>query len=214
MGKVIPTVFATNKKEEYERFEKLVGISDGLHIDFMDGKFVKSKGIEISDVPNLKRMKGEFEAHLMVKDPRKYIVELKEKGFRKFIFHIESMKSETAAEELVEFVKMEGLKVMVALNPATKIKKIEELLGKVDGVLFMGVKPGREHQKFISSVYKKIEELRRMDSKIFIQVDGGVNLKVAERLGKLGVNCVNTGSFVSDAENPREVIEQLERLMG
>lgn len=208
---IIPTVFATNKKEFNERFEKLVKITHYLQIDIMDGKFVKTKSVKISEMPDCHEYWGKFEAHLMVRNPEKYINKLKEKGFKKVIFHIESVRNKKEAEKVIKLIKNLKMRVWVALNPKTDIDRILDLLGEVDGVLFMGANPGREHQKFISSVYEKIGELRRADKKILIQVDGGINFKVASRLGKLGVSSLNSGGFIAEAKNPKKMLKMLKR---
>lgn len=210
--RVIPTVFAHNKKEFYERFEKLRRISRTLQIDFMDGKFVKARSVELKEIPDLDDYWGKFEAHLMVKNPEKYIDRLKEKGFDKIIFHIEAVKDKEIIGLIWE-IKNKRVEAWIAVNPATKIEKIKEFLGEIDGILIMGVYPGKEHQKFISSVYENIKKLRGIDRKVPIQVDGGVNLDVAEKLGKLGVDYINSGAFVAESENPRRVIKLLNKAL-
>ena len=90
--KIIPTIFATNKSDFDKRFNLLRKISKNLQIDFMDGKLVDSKSISLNEVPNLSRYKNNFEAHLMVKNPDRWISDLEKKGFSKVIFHIEAMK--------------------------------------------------------------------------------------------------------------------------
>lgn len=229
---IIPTIFAHNKKEFDERFNKLLPISRDFQIDFMDGKFVKAKSVQLKDIPHLPKNKS-FEAHLMCKNPEKYFSTLKKKGFKKIIFHIES----TSNPEKV--ISQSKIQTYIAINPETPIKKILPLISKIDGVLFMGVHPGKEHQKFIPEVYKKIATLRAFDSKIKtlkslnvasrrrarvglwgvqdarrkkhldIQVDGGVNLRTAPKLAKLGVNALNSGSFIADAENPKQMFKKL-----
>jgi len=71
MNHVIPSIFAESKEEFDEKFSNLVKISKKIQIDFMDGKFVSAKGIRASNVPNLKKYKNDFEAHLMVYRPEK-----------------------------------------------------------------------------------------------------------------------------------------------
>lgn len=210
MRKVIPTVFAHNKKEFDLRFRKLVKISRDIQIDFMDGKFVKSKGIRISDIPVLKRYGARFEAHLMMRNPEKYIEKLKEKGFSKIIFHVEAGDAEKIGD-VIDLIKKNKMKAWIALNPGTGIKKILPFMGRVDGILFMGVYPGKEHQKFVNSVYRKIRNFRKENSRIKIQVDGGVNLESASRLKKIGVNYVNSGSFIFEAENPGKALSELKK---
>lgn len=206
--KIIPTVFAMSKTQFEKRFSKLVKISKNIQIDFMDGKFVQSKSISIKEIPNLKKFANNFEAHLMMYNPEKYLSNLKSKGFKKVIFHVESTK---LPEQFIAESKKLNLKCFIALNPETPLQKISPFLNKVDGVLFLGVRPGKEHQSFVSGVFKKIKSLRAVDKKIKIQVDGGVNEKVARTLFRLKVNSLNSGSFVSNSENPKGALRKLSR---
>ena len=209
--KIVPTVFAKNKKEFNLRFNKLIKISKNLQIDFMDGKFVRSKGIKLSDIPNLKKYKNNFEAHLMVSNPGSYVDKLKKKGFKKIIFHYESLKNLKKIESLIIKIRKAKMKTFIAINPKTKIEKISPFITSVDGILLMGVYPGKEHQKFVSTVYTKIKNLRKISKKVIIQVDGGVNPGNIRRLKKSGVNIANSGSFISDAKNPKSAFEKLTR---
>lgn len=212
--KIIPTIFAKNKKQFNGRLKKLLPIAKDLHIDFMDGKFVKAKGIKIKDLQNLQKYNKKFEAHLMVMNPAKYVLALKKKGFKKIIFHYEAVKDKDKILELIYYIKNKGMKAIIAINPETIIDKIKYFLHEIDGVLLMGVHPGREHQKFIIKVYGKIKKLRKMNKKIKIQIDGGVNLQIARKLGNLGVDILNSGSFVADAENPARALRELKGASG
>ena len=207
INKIIPTVFSHNKAEFDEKFSKLINISKDIQIDFMDGKFVKAKSIAISQIPNLKKYKNNFEAHLMVKKPLKYIKKLKSKGFNKVIFHYNTDDNvKTIAE-----IRKNGMKALLALNPEVKVWDVCYLFQLVDGLLLMGVNPGKEHQKFISSVYLKIKEIRKIDKNLPIQIDGGVNIINIRRLAKMGVSIFNTGSFVSNAKKPKKALSQLRK---
>lgn len=202
MKLIIPTIFAKNKKQFNEKFNKIVPLARNIQIDFMDGKFVPAKSIKLSQVPNLKNYKNNFEAHLMVSNPEKYLTKLKQKGFKKIIFHIESTKN---PEKIIEKIKALGLRPMAAVNPETTIEKIPKNLA----VLFMGVHPGKEKQSFIPSVYKKIESFRKKNPKIKIQVDGGVSDKNAKKLADIGVDALNSGSFISNSKNPKGAYKKL-----
>lgn len=210
MRKIVPTIFAKNKKQFKERLKKLIESKKDIQIDFMDGKFVKTRGIKINDVPNLSKYNQRFEAHLMTLNPSSYIKELKDKGFKKIIFHYESIKDRNKVLGLLLYIRTQGMKAVIALNPETDIEKIREIWDYADGVLFMGVHPGKENQKFIPKVYQKIRQLRKMNKKIKIQVDGGVNLKVAEKLRKIRVNILNTGSFISSS--PIDSLKELDKV--
>ncbi len=207
--KIIPTIFAHNKKEFTEQFEKLLPISKSLQIDFMDGKFVPAKSVALNQIPNLSRLKHNFEAHLMVKNPIRDIKSIKQKGFAKIIFHIESYNKDKMIEKTISLIKSQKMEVFIALNPETPLSKILPFVEKVNGILFMGVNPGREHQSFIPDVYKKIAQLRSHNKKIPIQVDGGATPEVIKRLVKLEVNAVNSGSYISESKNPKETYKEL-----
>ncbi len=205
--KIIPTIFAHNSREFSKRFGVISKISKYAQIDFMDGKFVSAKSVDIGRIPKLR---GNFEAHLMVSNPRKYISKLKERGFRRVILHIESL----SGEEIFEEINKNKMSTLLAINPETPISKLEPFLKRSGGVMFMGVHPGKEGQKFVRSVYGKIERFRKVHKNIFIQVDGGVNEKTILELEKRGVNAVNVGSYVSSGENPAEKLRELRRLNG
>lgn len=210
MTKIIPTIFARNKKEFNKRFKKLLKLNIDLHIDLMDGKFVKAKGILPKDIPNLKNYKIKFEAHLMTLNPEKYVAKLKNKGFKKIIFHYEAVNKNEILE-IINMIKKNSMKAVIAINPPTQINNILPFINKIDSILFMGVFPGKEHQKFINNVYRNIRKLRRISKKIKIQVDGGVNLKIAGKLKEIGVNYLNSGSFISDSKEPKKALQELDK---
>src|SRR5688572_25654630 len=139
MSHVIPTVFATSKKEFAERFDKLIKISKNIHIDFMDGKLVKSKSIELKDVPDLHKYKNSFEAHLMTANPEKWIQGLKKRGFKKIIFHYEAIYNEICCIIVINLIKKAGMQAFMAINPETSIHRISHFLHSLSGVLIMGV---------------------------------------------------------------------------
>ncbi len=207
--KIIPTIFSRNKKEFSERLEKLLPVSKNLQIDFMDGKFVRSKSIQPNESPNLKKYKNKFEAHLMVKNPEKYLEQLNQKGFSKVIFHIESTKS---PKKVIELIDSFNLLPYIALNPETPTERVFPFLSKIKGVLFMGVHPGKEHQSFIPEIYEKIKLLKSVNKAVKIQVDGGVNEIVIKKLAKLNVNYINSGSLISESLNPKQTYKKLTAL--
>lgn len=213
MEEIIPTVFATSKKDFDYRFSKLVKIAKKIQIDIMDGNFVKRKSIELKDIPDLSKYPVGFEAHLMVKNPFDYIETCYKKGFEKILFHYESYWDLEKCKHLARLIHDKKMKAWIAINPETSISKIIPLYKEVDGVLLMGVHPGREHQVFAPRVYRKIRELRNRFPMLKIQVDGGVNSEDIGRLKKAGVNYFNSGSFISESDNPEKRMKELESLI-
>lgn len=210
--KIIPTVFSKNKKEFDERYSKLKLISRELQFDFMDGKFVKSKSTQLKDIPSMFQTHTIAEAHLMVKNPKEYIDELRKKGFGRIIFHYESVKNDKEATELIRKIRSYGMHAVIAVDSGTNIKKIEKLIPMLHHILIMGVKAGKEHQTLLKSTITKVKYVKEYHPQIKVQIDGGVNKQTAKQLKKAGADILNTGSYVSDAKNPMKAIEELKKI--
>lgn len=210
MDKVIPTVFARDKESFNERLKVVSAIAKAVQIDFMDGKFVKTKSIGIEDIRVLQTGR-KYEAHLMCFNPFGYFSKLKKKGFSKVIFHYEAVKE---VQEVIDFAQDDKLEPWIAFNPATNLDKIESVLSKVlglKGVLFLGHKPGVEGIGFDKRVLTKIKAVRKAFKGMKIQVDGGVNGENAGMLRKAGVDFVNVGSSVANSFNPQNSLREIEK---
>jgi len=209
--RVVPTIFSLDKKEFKKRFEKIVKIADKIQIDFMDGKFVPAKSLSLNDIPNLKKYKKIFEAHLMVLHPEKWFKGCKTKGFKRVIFHVESVEDPF---KIISLAKKIGLEVYIAINPSTSLKKINPIIKRnlADGILLLGVQPGKENQKLSFNIPRRIKKIKKMNGKIIVEVDGGINDKTIKKVAKAGVDKVNSGSFVSKSKNPKKQIEILEKI--
>jgi ribulose-phosphate 3-epimerase len=211
--RVIPTVFATNYPDFTKRFDLVTSITKYIHVDLMDGQFVEGKSISLEDVPELTDYDALFEAHIMVLEPRDYFPRIKSKGFMRVIFHIEAHRDENDVQKSILLARSMKLSPMIALKAETPLEEIFPFIKLVDGILFMGVNPGAEKQPFISSDFEKIKQVRKFDNKVWIQVDGGITPTVAKHLAEVGVNAVNSGSYVSSSQSPKRALEQLEQAM-
>jgi len=203
---VIPTVLSHDLKDFKEKLKKLKKISKFIHIDIMDGKFTGRKS---PDIRGLKIDKAHFyEAHVMAFKPYNYFYELKKIGIKKIIFHLEAC-TDSEAYKAIKLAAKLNLDLFVAINPGTGIRKYADFIGRVDGILLMGVRPGKEGQEIDKRIYGRILGLRKMDKKIIIQIDGGVRSDNARKLIISGANILNTGSFVSNSENPEKALSLL-----
>lgn len=207
--KIIPTVFSKNKKGFEEKFNRLRNVSKYLQIDFMDGEFVKAKGVLLKDIPNLKKYDNSIEAHLMVNCPEKWILPLAKKGFKKIIFHYESQNNDEEILNTTLEIKKNKLEPVLAVNPKTKYSEIKNILNIFKIVQLMGVEPGKEQQTFDSSVYNKIKIIKKNHPKIKVQIDGGANIQTVAKLKSAGADIICSGSFVAKSKNPKEAIRLL-----
>ncbi len=209
---IIPTIFALSKWEFEARLESLLPLRRNLQIDFMDGKFVESKGINVSDVMDLRKFKVDFEAHLMVENPLTFIEPLRKRGFKKIIFHSKSINEEKI-NSLIKEIRKNKMKPWIAFNPDEEIDDIFWMvdgLEKIEGVMFMGVNPGKEGQELDKKVLDKLEVFREAYPHMKIQIDGGVNESNIKEIVKLGVNIVNVGSAIYNSKDPKSSLDKLE----
>ena len=181
--------------------------ADILHFDVMDGHFVPNISIGIPVLKSLSHASGMFmDVHLMITNPLKYIQDFANAGANSITFHIEVNDNK---EKCIEKIKKAECKVGISLKPSTPANAIKPYLEMIDMVLIMTVEPGFGGQKFIPSMLNKIEEIRKYNSKIDIQVDGGINAKNAKDVVKAGANMLVAGSAIFESDDPAFVINSL-----
>ena len=201
-------------KETVAEFEKL-GI-EYLHIDIMDGHFVSNYTLGTDFVKKLKAETNiPLDIHLMVEKPENVLDWFAFGNGDYVAVHLEST---CHLQKVLSAIRERGAKPMVAINPATPICMIENVLDDIDAVLVMTVNPGFAGQKLVKSTLKKISDLRKyLDENgyenIGIEVDGNVSFENAALMSKAGANIFVGGTssvFISDgtiAENIKKLRE-------
>ena len=182
---------------------------DFIHIDVMDGKYVKNKANLFRKVKKLgEYTRKRFDIHFMVQKPLKMIDKYALLNVYCMTFHI-NIKSDI--NKVIDKCHMYGIKVGLAINPDQDLNLLEPFLDKIDLVLIMSVKPGLPAQEFIVDVLPKIKKLKEKIEKekrnILISVDGGINLDNKKKLNNADI--LVSGSFVTNSTNYDEVIRKL-----
>lgn len=204
---VIPAILAKSRKEFEEKIKKIAPHADTVQIDVMDGTFVPNTTWADMDIIEHLHLPVKFEAHLMVKNPeRGAIEEWAEAGAFRIIFHIEATKK---PEECLRQIKKFRREAGAAINPKTPLKKIKELLPRLDCVLAMGVEPGSSGQKFQPEVLKRIKKIKALAPKIKIGVDGGVNKSNAKKIIDAGADYLCAASSIFKSKNIAKAINNL-----
>jgi ribulose-phosphate 3-epimerase len=179
-----------------------------IHIDVMDGHFVPNLTFGPAVVAALRPIADQhgaiLDTHLMITNPDDYIDVFAKAGSDVITIHAESA---THLHRSVHAIKQLGKRVGVALNPASSLSMLEEILPDIDLALLMTVNPGFGGQRFIPSSLAKIERLRSMLAertidRVLIQVDGGVNAETIGPLARVGVGCAVVGSALYTPDAP------------
>ena len=188
--------------------------SDYIHMDIMDGMFVPniSFGFPVLKAVG-KACKKPMDVHYMIMHPENYIQQTADAGAEIMTVHYETCPH---LHRTIQQIKQAGMKAGVAINPATPVSVLEDIVEDVDLVLIMSVNPGFGGQSFIENAISKVKRLRKLidesNSHALIEVDGGVQNDTAPRLVEAGTDILVSGSYVFQSANPIETIRGLKVL--
>ncbi len=192
--------------------------ADVLHVDIMDGHFVPNLTFGPQLVTALRDSTSlPIDVHLMVENPRDFVPSFQEAGADWISIHIEATAH---LHKDVTHIKELGCKAGLALNPATPIHLMNEIIRELDFILLMTVNPGWGGQELIAAMLPKIAQLKswisgqKLDT--LIEVDGGVKFENMQDFVKSGADVLVMGSGIFKRPDPKaemiRIKQELSRL--
>lgn len=182
-------------RETIEIFEKN-GI-ERLHIDMMDGNFVPNFGLGVDYIRGLRKLTPiPLDIHLMVKDPE---YKLQWIGIQETDIVSIHYESSFQVQRVLDWLKPFGCKRFLAINPATPVSSLEEVLDYIDGINLLMVNPGFAGQKIVPSTIKKAEKVINLlksvsREDIIVEVDGNITPENAKILRNIGASMFVAGT--------------------
>jgi ribulose-phosphate 3-epimerase len=183
-----------------------------LHLDVMDGHFVPNITIGPPVVASLRKTLPDatFDCHLMIENPDQFIPAFSEAGANWISVHQEAC---VHLDRTLHLIESHGCKPGVAINPATPVHMLDDVLEIVHHVLVMSVNPGFGAQHFIPNSLKKVESLARIREsrglEFRIEIDGGVALDTVGDIVRAGAEILVAGNAVFSHGDIRENARKL-----
>jgi len=202
--KIIPAINAQNFEEIKEKINFLKDLTNHFHLDVSSLEFTGYQTWQNSeDLTKIKNLI--LDLHLMLFLKPQEILKWSKENAETLILHLEASRNPDA---LLKMAKKTKKKIFIAWSPNVEFVFLKKYLNYIDGVLILGVKPGKAGQKFLKETYEKIvflkKEIEKNKLKIKLMIDGGINKENFDKILSFNPDYIIMASAIYSSGDPRE----------
>jgi len=212
MAEIAPSILAADFSRLGAQIQAVrEGGASIIHVDVMDGHFVPNLTVGVPVVASLRKATDLLlDVHLMIEEPERYISDFAEAGADMISVHPEATHH---LDRALQMIRQRDIEAGAAINPATPVGVLSEVLPMLDFVLVMSVNPGFGGQEFLPGSLEKIRQLRRLREEcrlaFRIEVDGGVGLENLSDLVRAGAEILVAGTSVFHSPDPAATVREM-----
>lgn len=209
---IIPSILVPDETTFTKQMNAIRGVLPMIQLDIADGEFVPNTTWANPDVVEKVAGNIDVELHMMVADPLKEIERWTEVSqIRRVLFHYESNAD---IRKTCELIHANDWLAAVVLNPDTPVSVLDPYLDMLDGVMFMGVYPGKQGQAFIPKTLTRIKEFKAKETTHFVELDGAVNLDTLPDIVPTDIDAVCPGSATWKNDDPATNVANMQEIIN
>ena len=207
--RITPSILSADRENLLAEIAKIAGVSDLIHLDIMDNKFVPNVTWNFQEAEAIiKASEKGIDAHLMVDNVDLIAIDYAVAGAQSVTIHSEATVN---ISKTLQEIRSHGARSGLAVKPGTSIEDYLEFADLVDMFLIMTVEPGFGGQKFMAEMMEKVRITRKAigNRPIWLQVDGGISLETIAIAREAGADTFVAGSAVFNSPEPAQMVEML-----
>lgn len=206
MSVIAPCITVESAEQYKAAVERIQPFAKRVHIDISDGEFAP---VFLLGTAQLWWPEGwVVDIHAMVARPSEHVEALIALKPNLITFHVETGVN---LVPIMDRIRQAGIKAGVAILKQTVPMTVSGAIGAADHVMIFSGNLGHYGGTASLMQLEKVRLIRAIKPNVEIGWDGGVSLDNAYTLTQGGVDVLNTGGAISNADNPSEVYAKLEQ---